>query len=43
MKFQGFRAMAWVTKLTKAGWVIKGQLATHLQAEVEDDDPACHP
>lgn len=35
--------MTWVMKLTTAGWTIKGQLATHLQAEAEDDVLASQP
>lgn len=31
MTFQRLRAMTPMTKLTKAGWVIRGQVATHLQ------------
>lgn len=35
--------MIWVPKLTKAGWAIGSQLATHLQAEAEADDLAGEP
>lgn len=36
--------MTWVTKKPmKAGWAMKGQLATHLQAEADDKDLAGQP
>lgn len=44
MKSQELRAMTWVTKKPmKAGWAMKGQLATHVQAEADDKDLAGQP